>query len=242
MSVWQFSNPNRFMSWSTKIRPVFGILSIISLLIGLVWGLWFTPDDYKQGSAVKILFVHVPSAFLAINIYFMMFVASLVWLVRRHHVSALAAKAAAPIGVAMTIIALITGAVWGEPMWGTPWVWDPRLTSFAVMLMFYVGYIALWNALENNDKAADLTSILCITGSIFAVLSRYAVLFWDQGLHQGSSLSLDKEEHISNEFYFPLLISIAGFVMLFLVLLLIRTQTEIRKRRIYALTKLKEND
>jgi heme exporter protein C len=242
MSVWQFSNPNRFMSWSTKIIPVFGILSIISLLIGLVWGLWFTPDDYKQGSAVKILFVHVPSAFLAINIYFMMFVASLVWLVRRHHVSALAAKAAAPIGVAMTIIALITGAVWGEPMWGTPWVWDPRLTSFAVMLMFYVGYIALWNALENNDKAADLTSILCITGSIFAVLSRYAVLFWDQGLHQGSSLSLDKEEHISNEFYFPLLISIAGFVMLFLVLLLIRTQTEIRKRRIYALTKLKEND
>lgn len=230
------------MSWSTKIIPVFGILSIISLLIGLVWGLWFTPDDYKQGSAVKILFVHVPSAFLAINIYFMMFVASLVWLVRRHHVSALAAKAAAPIGVAMTIIALITGAVWGEPMWGTPWVWDPRLTSFAVMLMFYVGYIALWNALENNDKAADLTSILCITGSIFAVLSRYAVLFWDQGLHQGSSLSLDKEEHISNEFYFPLLISIAGFVMLFLVLLLIRTQTEIRKRRIYALTKLKEND
>ena len=142
----------------------------------------------------------------------------------------------------MTIIALITGAVWGKPMWGTPWVWDPRLTSFAVMLMFYVGYIALWNALENNDKAADLTSILCITGSIFAVLSRYAVLFWDQGLHQGSSLSLDKEEHISNEFYFPLLISIAGFVMLFLVLLLIRTQTEIRKRRIYALTKLKEND
>jgi heme exporter protein C len=242
MSVWQFSNPNRFMSWSTKIIPVFGILSIISLLIGLVWGLWFTPDDYKQGSAVKILFVHVPSAFLAINIYFMMFVASLVWLVRRHHVSALAAKAAAPIGVAMTIIALITGAVWGKPMWGTPWVWDPRLTSFAVMLMFYVGYIALWNALENNDKAADLTSILCITGSIFAVLSRYAVLFWDQGLHQGSSLSLDKEEHISNEFYFPLLISIAGFVMLFLVLLLIRTQTEIRKRRIYALTKLKEND
>ena len=169
----------------------------------------------------------------------MMFIASLIWLIKRHHVSALAAKAAAPIGVAMTLIALATGAIWGKPMWGTPWVWDPRLTSFAIMLIFYVSYITLWNAIENRDKASDLTSILCLVGSIFAVLSRYAVNFWDKGLHQGASLSLDKEEHVSNEFFFPLVICMTGFMCLFVTLVLVRTQTEIRKQRIISLLKQK---
>ena len=235
MSVWKFANPNLFLKWSAKIVPVSATLATVLLLLGLVWGGMFTPDDYRQGSTVKIIFVHVPSAFLAINIYFMMFAASLIWLIKRHHVSALAAKAAAPIGIAMTLIALVTGAIWGQPMWGTPWVWDPRLTSFAIMLAFYISYISLWSSMSNNDKAADLSSILCLTGSIFAVLSRYAVNFWDQGLHQGASLSLDKEEHVSNEFFFPLLVCIFGFTFLFITLLLIRTQTEIRKRRIDSL-------
>jgi heme exporter protein C len=235
MFVWKFANPNLFLKWSAKVVPVSATLAALLLLLGLVWGGMFTPDDYRQGSAVKILFVHVPSAFLAINIYFMMFAASLIWLIKRHHVSALAAKAAAPIGIAMTLIALVTGAIWGQPMWGTPWVWDPRLTSFAIMLAFYISYISLWSAMSNSDKAADLSSILCLTGSIFAVLSRYAVNFWDQGLHQGASLSLDKEEHVSNEFFFPLLVCIFGFTFLFITLVLIRTQTEIRKRRIVSL-------
>ena len=134
MSVWEFANPNNFMSWSKKLIPSFGFLAFFTIIIGFVWGLFFTPDDAVQGSAVKILFVHVPSAFLAINIYLMMFFASLIWLVRRHHVSVLAAKAAAPIGIVMTISAICTGALWGKPMWGTAWAWDPRLTSFALML------------------------------------------------------------------------------------------------------------
>jgi len=235
MSVWKFANPNLFLKWSAKVVPVSATLAALLLVLGFVWGGMFTPDDYRQGSAVKILFVHVPSAFLAINIYFMMFAASLIWLIKRHHVSALAAKAAAPIGIAMTLIALVTGAIWGQPMWGTPWVWDPRLTSFAIMLAFYISYISLWSTMSNSDKAADLSSILCLTGSIFAVLSRYAVNFWDQGLHQGASLSLDKEEHVSNEFFFPLLVCIFGFTFLFITLVLIRTQIEIRKRRIVSL-------
>ncbi len=237
MSFWKFANPNLFLKWSSKLTPTLSIATLILLTIGWVWGGLFTPEDYRQGSTVKILFVHVPSAFLAVNIYFMMFVASLVWLIKRHHVSALAAKAAAPIGVAMTLIAISTGAIWGQPMWGTPWVWDPRLTSFAIMLAFYISYIALWSAISDRDKAADLSSILCLTGSIFAGLSRYAVNFWDKGLHQGASLSLDKEEHISDEFFFPLLICMAGFVFLFLTLVLIRTETEIRKQRINSLLK-----
>ncbi len=235
MSIWKFANPNIFLKWSTKVIPICAGTALILLVVGLVWGGLLTPEDYRQGTTVKILFVHVPSAFLAINIYFMMFIASLIWLIKRHHVSALAAKAAAPIGVSMTLIALTTGAIWGQPMWGTPWVWDPRLTSFAIMLIFYISYIALWSTVNNRDKAADLSSILCLTGSVFAVLSRYAVNFWDKGLHQGASLSLDKEEHISNEFFFPLLICMGGFVCLFLTLVLIRTQTEIRNQRIISL-------
>ena len=235
MSIWKFSNPNLFVQWSSKVIPLAGVLAIVLLALGLGWGVFFTPEDYRQGSAVKIIFIHVPSAFLAVNIYLMMFVASIIWLLRRHHVSALAAKAAAPIGISMTLVALITGALWGQPIWGTAWAWDPRLTSFAIMFVFYVSYMTLWISLENNDRTADLTSILCLVGTIFALLSRYAVNFWDQGLHQGATLSLDKEEHISNVFYIPLIISMSGFVMLFVTLVLIRTQTEIRKRRITSL-------
>ena len=220
---------------SGKIVPTLAVLSALSLVISLYWGFFLTPDDYKQGSTVKIIYIHVPSALVAINAWFMMLVASLIWLVRRHHVSVLASKAASYVGVVMTLVALITGAFWGQPMWGTWWAWDPRLTSFLILFLFYLGYMALWSAIENDDTAADLTSVLCIVGSVFAVLSRYAVNFWNQGLHQGASLSLDKEKNVADVFYHPLLVSIAGFVLLFVALVFLRTQTEIRARRMRAL-------
>ncbi len=200
----------------------------VCLVVGLIWGFFFTPDDFRQGSTVKIIYLHVPAALMAINAWLMMLVTSLIWLIRRHHVSALAAKAAAPIGAVMTLIALATGAIWGQPMWGTWWAWDPRLTSFLILFLFYLGYMALWAAIENPDTAADLTAVLAIVGSVFAILSRYAVNFWNQGLHQGASLSLDKEENVADVFYFPLLVCIAGFVLLFVALVLLRTRTEIR--------------
>ena len=235
MSVWQYANPVKFLHLSGKIVPTLAVISTVCLVAGLFWGFFLTPDDYKQGSTVKIIYIHVPSALVAINAWFMMLVASLIWLIRRHHVSALASKAAAHVGVVMTMIALVTGAFWGQPMWGTWWAWDPRLTSFLILFLFYLGYIALWAALDNPDTAADLTSVLCIVGTVFSVLSRYAVNFWNQGLHQGATLSLDKEENISDVFYFPLLLAIAGFVLLFLVLTLVGTRAEIRQRRAAAL-------
>ena len=235
MSLWEYANPVKFLKLSDKVLPVFAGFSIIGLAVGLIWGFFFTPDDYRQGSTVKIIYLHVPSALMAINAWFMMLVASVIWLVRRHHVSALAAKAAAPIGVTMTMVALVTGALWGQPMWGTWWAWDPRLTSFLILFLFYLGYIALWSSIDNPDTAADLTSMLCIVGSVFAILSRYAVNFWNQGLHQGASLSLDKEKNVADVFYQPLLFSIFGFVFLFLTLVLIGTRTEIRLRRTEAL-------
>lgn len=223
------------MNWTAPVVPVVSVISAVLISVGLVWGFFFTPEDYRMGASVKIIYLHVPSATMAINIWVMMLVTSLVWLVRRHHVSALAAKAAAPIGIVMTLIALFTGAVWGNPIWGTYWAWDPRLTSFMILFLFYLGYMALWAAIEDADTAADLTSVLCIVGSVFAVLSRYAFNFWGQGLHQGASLSLDKEENVSDVFWQPLVLSLVGFGVLFLALVLIRTRTEIRLRRASAL-------
>ena len=242
MSLWEYANPVKFLKLSDKVLPFFASFSIIGLAVGLFWGFFFTPDDYRQGSTVKIIYLHVPSALMAINAWFMMLVASVIWLVRRHHVSALAAKAAAPVGVTMTIVALVTGALWGQPMWGTWWAWEPRLTSFLILFLFYLGYIALWSSIDNPDTAADLTSMLCIVGSVFAILSRYAVNFWNQGLHQGASLSLDKEKNVADVFYQPLLFSIFGFVFLFLTLVLIGTKTEIRLRRAEALRLKKDRE
>ncbi|MEM9047440.1 MAG: heme ABC transporter permease [Pseudomonadota bacterium] len=235
MSVWSYANPARFMRLSARLLPWTAALAAGFIAIGLIWGFFFTPDDFRQGASVKIIFIHVPTAMMAINIYAMMFVASLIWLIRRHHVSALAARAAAPIGATLTVVAIATGALWGQPIWGTAWAWDPRLTSFFILFLFYLGYIALWSAIEDPDKAADLTAVLALVGSVFALLSRYAVNFWSQGLHQGATLSLDRAQNIANVFFWPLLTSIAGFFLMFLALVLLRTRTEIRLRRIRAL-------
>ncbi len=241
-ALWEYANPRKFLATTERVLPFFWIASAVCLVIGLIWGFFFTPDDYKQGSTVKIIYLHVPSAMMAISCWFMMLVTSLVWLIRRHHVSALAARAAAPVGTVMTVIALVTGAIWGQPMWGTWWEWDPRLTSFLILFLFYLGYMALWEAIENPDTAADLTSVLCLVGSVFAFLSRYAVNFWNQGLHQGASVmragavtGSDTTEKVSNIYFYPLLMCMAGFVLLFIALVFYRTGTEIRARRIKTL-------
>jgi heme exporter protein C len=220
---WRLANPKVFMGWSGRALPWVAAAAGLSLCSGLIWGYFFTPDDIRQGSTVKIIYLHVPAALMAINGYLLMFVGALVWLIRRQHVSVLAAKAAAPVGMVMTLIALATGAIWGQPMWGTYWVWDPRLTSFLILFLFYLGYIALWAA---------------IVGAVFAMLSRYAVLFWNQGLHQGTTVTMAdgaQQDNISNVFFQPLLLSMAGFGLLFLTLLLIGTRTEVRSRRLKVL-------
>ena len=226
---WKFSNPVLFKKLSGLISPLAGIIAILAIIPGLVWGVFFTNPDYKQMETVKIIFIHVPAAFLAINIYLMMTITSLIWLVRRHYVSALAAKSAAIVGLTMTIVTIITGSLWGNSTWGTYWVWDPRLTSFAILLCFYLGYILLWQTIGSLEKAANITSLFCIIGSVFALLSRYIVFFIDQGLHQGPTLSLDQEKNIDNSYYFPLILMLIGFSSLFIYLVLVRTTTELNK-------------
>ena len=136
MSIWEYANPKKFMATTSRALPWVAGLAVVTLTVGLIWGFFFTGDDYKQGSTVKIIYLHVPSAMMAIGAWFMMLAGSLIWLIRRHHVSALAAKAAAPVGTTFTLIGLVTGAIWGEPMWGTWWAWDPRLTSFLIPVSY----------------------------------------------------------------------------------------------------------
>jgi heme exporter protein C len=234
-SLWEYANPLKFMRTTDWLLPIVAISAGVVTAIGLIWGFFLTPDDFRQGSTVKIVFLHVPAAMMAINAWVMMLVASLVWLIRRHHVSALAAKAAAPIGLTMTLIGLITGAVWGQPMWGTWWAWDPRLTSFLILFLFYLGYIAMWAAIDDPDTGADLTAVLCLVGSVFAVLSRYAAIFWNQGLHQGASLSVAPGTRMDWAYKAPLYVCMVGFGLIFVALVLAGTRTEIRARRMKAL-------
>ena len=225
---WVYETTSRWLPWLLT-------LTLVLLTAGLVWGLGYAPQDAKQGNSFRIIYLHVPVSFLALAGYYLMAIAGAIGLIWKMKLSYMVMKSAAPIGAALTFLALFTGAVWGKPTWGTYWVWDPRLTAFAILTLFYIGYIILWTAEDEPDKAADLTSILCLVGSVFALLSRYAVLFWNQGLHQGASLSLDKEKNVADVFYQPLLFSIIGFVFLFLFLLLIRMRTEIWTRQINAI-------
>ncbi|MFN3614202.1 MAG: heme ABC transporter permease [Rubrimonas sp.] len=236
MSIWRYANPAEFMRLSGAILPWAGGVAAAGLAVGLAWALMFAPADYQQGETVRIMFIHVPSAMMAINIYFIMAVASVIGIVRRHHVSFLVAKAAAPIGAGLTLAAIVSGAIWGQPTWGTWWVWDPKLTSILIMLFFYLGYIGLWAAIEDPDKAADLSGVLCLTGVVFAFMSRYAVeIFGDQTLHQPASLTIGRGVNVDLAFWYPLLATIVGFYAFFVWLLLLRTRTEIRLRRARAM-------
>ncbi len=235
---WELANPNKFVRLTNAVVPYLWAVSLALIAIGLIWGIYFTPPEAKQGSTSKIIYVHVPTVFAAINIWVVMLVASLIWFIRRHHISALLAKAAAPVGAAMGGIGLLSGMIWGEVTWGTGWAWDPRLTAFFILLLCYGGYMALWLALENHELAADVTAALCLFGGVFAFLSRYAFLFWRQGLHQDPSLSADTESNIHNVLYLPLLVCLAGFFLLSVTLILYRTRTEIWRRRSTVLLEL----
>lgn len=233
MSIWRYANPAEFMRITAPLVVPLWIAAGVALALGIGWGL-SVPPDYQQGATIQIIFIHVPAAMLAINTYFIMAVASAIGLIRRHHVSFLVAKAAAPVGAAFTLVAIITGAVWGQPMWGTWWVWDARLTAVLIMFFFYLGYMAVWTAIDEPERAADLSAVVCLVGVLFAFLSRYAVAFFAT-LHQDASLSVEAGQRIADVFRTPLYICMGAFYLLFFAILLVRARTEIRLRRARAL-------
>ena len=228
-SLWEYANPVKFIRTTDVVLPWLSGAAAICLVVGLVWGFFFTPDDYRQGATVKIIYLHVPAALMAINAWLMMLVASLIWLVRRHHVSALAARAAAPVGIVMTLIALATGAIWGQPMWGTYWEWDPRLTSELVLLFLFLGYIFLRQALAETRQADRASGILAIVGVVNLPIIHYSVEWWNS-IHQGPSLIKLETPSIAGDMLWPLLVMILGYQLLFFAILMTSVRSQVLQR------------
>jgi heme exporter protein C len=225
------ANPKRFLDFSNAILPWTAGLAVLFLGVGLYWALFSTPPDYQQGQTVKMMFVHVPAAWMGIFVYGVMAGASLMGLVFRHPLADVAAKSAAPLGAAFTALALVTGSLWGRPMWGTFWQWgDARLVSELILLFIYLGYIALWNAIDDPVRAARATAILALVGAADVPIIHFSVEWWNT-LHQPSSIIRPGGPSIDSSFLWPLFAMMIGYTLLFQWLWLLRMQTEIYDRR-----------
>jgi heme exporter protein C len=191
------------------------------------------PPDYQQGDSVRIMYVHVPAAILAMGCYMIMAISALGTLVWRHPLADVAAKSAAPLGATFTFLGLVTGSIWGKPMWGTWWVWDARLTSFLVLLIMYLGLIALWRAFEDPARAGRIVAVLLLVGSINIPIIKFSVDWWNT-LHQPASILRVGGPSIHPSMLHPLLVMLAAFATLFVALLLTGMRAEIFRRRIRA--------
>jgi heme exporter protein C len=225
----RYANPTRFMQLSAALLPWLGGAAVLLLAIGLYLGL-NVPPDYQQGETVRVMFLHVPAAWTAMMAYGLMAAASLVGLVWRHPLADTAAKAIAPLGATFTALGLVTGSLWGRPMWGAWWVWDGRLTSFLLLLFLYLGYIALWNAIEDETRAARAAAILALVGAVNLPVIEFSVDWWTT-LHQGESILRKGGPLIASVYLWPLFAMAAGYTFLFFTLWTMRIQTEILNRR-----------
>ena len=224
--LFRYANPAMFMRLSGAVLPYVAAAAVLTLAAGLYMG-FNVPPDYQQGMTVLIMFIHVPAASVAMSAYGAIAVCSFLSLVWRHPLSDTAARAAAPLGAMFTALGLITGALWGKPMWGTYWVWDARLTSFLLLLFLYLGYMALWNAIEDETRAARATAVLALVGAVNIPIIKFSVDWWNT-LHQGESIMTGD---LAPVFLWPLLTMMAGYMLLFVTLWLIRIRTAIVERR-----------
>jgi heme exporter protein C len=233
MTLSELANPHRFLRLARVLIPALAMLAIVLIGVGLVQG-FRAPADYQQGEMVRVMYIHVPSAWIALAAYTLMAIASLGTLVWRHPLADVAAKAAAPIGAAFCLLCLVTGALWGRPMWGAYWVWDPRLTSVLVLFLLYLGVIALWRAIDDPGRAAKAAAILTLVGFINVPIVKFSVEWWSS-LHQGASVFRLDGPSIHPSLLQPLLISAAGFVALFFALHLAAMRNEILRCRLRTL-------
>lgn len=231
-----FANPKRFLEIARWLTPTLLISGLIITAAALGWGYFKVPPDRLMGETVRILFLHVPSAWLGMGGWTAIAISSLVFLVWRHPLAGLAARGAAVPGLVFTVICLATGSIWGRPTWGTWWVWDGRLTSMLVLMFLYIGYIALAQAVSRDGGSSRIPAIFALVGAVNIPIINRSVVWW-QSLHQPPSITMGKSA-IDNEFLIPLLIAVVGFSLLFggVVLarmraLLAEIQTEARLRR-----------
>ncbi len=230
----RFANPARFLRLADAVQPWVAGLTLGLLVVGLYLGFFVAPPDYQQGETVRIMFVHVPSAWMALFVYMAMAVASAVGLIWRHPLADISAKAMAPIGACFTFLALVTGSLWGQPMWGTFWVWDARLTSVLLLFFLYLGYMALWQAIDDPARAAKAAAILALVGIVNVVVIKFSVDWWNT-LHQPASVATLEGPKIHSSILTPLLVMALAFKAYFVWVLLIRIRAEILARRIRVL-------
>src|SRR5882757_9234268 len=230
MALIDLANPSRFLTLVGRVLPWLAAATLAAFAFGL-GQVMVAPDDYQQGATAKIMFIHVPSAWLSMFIWGTMSLAALGTLVWRHPLADVAAKAAAPIGAAFTLMCLVTGSLWGRPMWGTYWVWDARLTSVLVLFLMYLGVIALWRTVDDPARAARVAAVLTLVGAINIPIIKFSVEWWNT-LHQPASVLRLGGSTIHPSILVPLLVMVAAFTLLFLTLHLAAMRNEILRRRV----------
>jgi heme exporter protein C len=236
----RFANPARFMRVSAVLLPWLAGLTATCLLVGLVMG-FRAPPDYQQGETVRIMFIHVPAAWMALYVYSIVAIASAVALIWRHPLAEIAAQQSAPLGAAFTAVCLITGSLWGAPTWGTWWVWDARLTSVLVLFFLYLGYIALDRAFDDPTRGIRAASVLALVGWVNVPIIKFSVEWWNS-LHQQASVFRLGGPTIDPSILWPLLVMAVGFTLLFTVLLLVRMRAALIERKIRALRLIAAED
>jgi heme exporter protein C len=237
MPLIDLANPSRFRALTERILPWLGAATVLAFALGLQQA-YFAPDDYQQGATVKIMFLHVPSAWLSMMAWGIMSIAALGTLVWRHPLADVAAKSAAPLGAAFTLLCLITGSLWGRPMWGTYWVWDARLTSELVLFLMYLGVIALWHTIDDPGRAARAVAVLTLVGALDLPIIKFSVDWWNT-LHQPASVFRVGGSTIDRSMLTPLLIMAIAFTLLFFTLHLAAMRNEIMRRRVRTLLMLR---
>ncbi len=238
MALIDLANPSRFLAFAERALPWLAGATAIAFAIGLYQAFFVAPDDYQQGATVKIMFLHVPSAWLALGCWTVMSMAALGTLVWRHPLADVAAKSAAPLGAAFTFLCLLTGSLWGRPMWGTYWVWDARLTSVLVLFLMYLGLLALWRAVDDPTRAGRAAAILTLVGAINLPVIKFSVDFWNT-LHQPASVLRLGAPTIHPAILVPLLTMALAFALLFATLLVAAMRNEILRRRVRSMRLLR---
>jgi heme exporter protein C len=228
------ANPNRFSKLTGNLQLPLIILSTTMILLGLYYGLFDSPEDYQQGDAVRIMYVHVPSAWLASFLFFSLAISCIFYLVWKHPLADLISNAIAPIGAIFSVLTLVTGSLWGKPMWGTWWVWDARLTSMLILFFFYLGYMLLSNAFERKIDGSKSASVLAIIGLINLPIIKFSVDWWHT-LHQPSSILKMDGPSIDKEMLLPLTLMMVGFSLFSIYLIITNVKTMLLEKKCEAL-------
>ena len=229
-----FANPTRFLRLTSKLQPIAMVVTLITMGAGLYYSLFQSPPDYQQSETVRMMYVHVPAAWMAMFCYIALAASSAVALIWRHMVADIVAKSTAPIGACFTFLALATGSLWGKPMWGTWWVWDARLTSVLILFFLYLGYMVLYNAFDEPTRGARAAAILAIVGVINVPIIKFSVDWWNT-LHQPASVVKMDGPAIHSSMLTPLLLMAVGYTAFYFWVLFIRSRAELSANKVRAL-------